>query len=297
VPRLSATHSTTLVFVVTLVSGVLAAPALARDDPKTPPSRAAAAAPAAAQSGDDEDDHAVLQPAEPDYNIVNLPTTMPLPRYKSNFHLAHRFNGDLRRNSFGDNLSNLFGLDQGASISFEYRFGIAKHLQAIASRTNISKVIQFSAKYDAVHQAGGSPVGISALAAIDGENNFRTRHSPSLGAVLSRALGDNLALYATPFWAHRSGGDLFEDRNTLVLGLGARARLTPTVYVVGEVSPRLAGFTPGDAEFAFGIEKRAGGHMFQLTFANSHATTFGQLAAGGSFDNLYLGFNLARKFF
>ena len=256
-----------------------------------------AAPPAAAQLAFEEVDHGALQPAEPDYDVVNLPTTLPLPKYKSNFHLTHRFNGDLRRNSFGDNLSNLFGLDQGASISFEYRFGLTEHLQAIASRTNIGKLIQFTAKYDAVHQAGGSPIGISALAAIDGENNFRMRHSPSLGAVLSRTIADNLALYAAPFWAHRSGGDGVESRDTFVLGLGARARLTPTVYVVGEFSPRLAGFAAGDSEFAVGIERRAGGHMFQLTFANTHATTFGQLAAGGSPESLYLGFNLARKFF
>ncbi len=254
-------------------------------------------APAAALQDDEEDDHAVLRPAEPDFDVVNLPTTMPLPKYKSNFHLTHRFNGNLRRNSFTNNLSNLFGLDQGASISFEYRFGVTKHLQAVASRTNIAKAIQLSTKYDAIHQGGGRPVGISAVAAIEGEDNFQERHSPSLGAVLSRTFSDSLAVYATPFWARRSVGAGLEDRDTFVLGLAARARLTPTVYLVGEVSPRLAGFAAGDPEFAFGLEKRAGGHMFQLTFANTHATTFGQLAVGGSPDSLYLGFNLARKFF
>ena len=245
----------------------------------------------------DDDDHAVLQPAEPEYYIVNLPTTMPLPKFKGNFHLKHRFNGNLRRNSFGDNLSNLFGIDQGASISFEYRFGVTKHLQAVASRTNIGKVIQFSAKYDAVHQTEASPIGLSAVAAIEGEDNFQDRHSPSLGAVLARTAGDYLALYAVPFWSHRSGGGFAADHDTFVLGVGARVRVRPTVYLVGEVSPRLAGFAAGDPEFAFGVEKRAGGHMFQLTFANTHGATFGQLAGGGLPQSLFLGFNLARKFF
>jgi hypothetical protein len=104
-------------------------------------------------------------------------------------------------------------------------------------------------------------------------------------------------VYAVPYWAHKSGGDFGVDHDTFVLGLGARVRLLPTVYVVGEVSPRLGGFASGDAEFAFGIEKRAGAHVFQLTFANTQGTTFGQVAGGGFPQTLYLGFNLTRKFF
>jgi hypothetical protein len=276
-----------------------AVPSYARqaDDKKTPPAAEAATASALDAAPADDDDHERLRPAEPDFSLVNLPTTLPLPQYKSNFHLTHRFNGNLRRNDFGENASNLFGLDQGAAISFEYRFGVTKHLEAIASRSNIGKAIQFTAKYDALHQAASSPVGISAIAAIEGENNFRTRYSPSLGAVISRAIDDKAAVYAVPYWARKSGADGGIEHDTFVLGLGARARVLPTVYIVGEVSPRLGGFAAGDPEFAFGVEKRAGAHVFQLTFANTQATTFGQVAAGGFPQTLYLGFNLARKFF
>jgi hypothetical protein len=37
--------------------------------------------------------------------------------------------------------------------------------------------------------------------------------------------------------------------------------------------------------------------MFQLNVSNGQGTTFGQVARGGFTDSLYLGFNLARKFF
>jgi hypothetical protein len=40
-----------------------------------------------------------------------------------------------------------------------------------------------------------------------------------------------------------------------------------------------------------------GGHLFQLNFNNELGTTFDQLARGGFARSLYLGFNLARKFF
>src|SRR6476469_6366307 len=51
--------------------------------------------PAAAQTSSDDDD-AKLRPAEPDYTVVNLPTTLPLPLHGSNFHLTHRFGENLR---------------------------------------------------------------------------------------------------------------------------------------------------------------------------------------------------------
>src|SRR5262249_37706678 len=152
--------------------------------------------------------------------LVNLPTTLPLPAHRGNFHLTHRFNGNLRRNSFSENASNLFGLDQGAAMSFEYRFGVMKHLEAIGQRTNIGKVIQFSAKYDALHQPAHSPVAISPLAAVEGENTFQDRRSPTLGAVFGRTIHDDLAFYAVPFWTHRNGGTLGPDHDIFVLGLG-----------------------------------------------------------------------------
>ena len=138
---------------------------------------------------------------------------------------------------------------------------------------------------------------MSALVSIEGGNNFQDRYSPALGAVVSRTVGDWLALYAAPIWVHNTAAILNIDRDTFYVGIGGRLRLRPTVYVVAETSPRVAGYDPGEPSFAFGIEKRAGGHMFQLNFGNNQGTTFGQTAQGGNPHALYMGFNLARKFF
>ena len=104
-------------------------------------------------------------------------------------------------------------------------------------------------------------------------------------------------MYVTPIWVHNTAAVLDIDRDTFFVGIGGRLRLGATMYVVAEVTPRAAGYSPEQAEFAFGIEKRAGGHMFQLNFGNSQGTTFAQTARGGFRDSLFLGFNLARKFF
>jgi hypothetical protein len=66
-----------------------------------------------------EDDDAALVLAEPDFRVLNLPSTLRLPIRGSSFQLTHRFNGNLRQGSFSENGSNLFGLDQGAVIGFE----------------------------------------------------------------------------------------------------------------------------------------------------------------------------------
>ena len=244
---------------------------------------------------DDDDSVPVL--AEPDFRVLNLPSTLRLPRHGSNFQLTHRFNGNLRRGSLGGNAGNLFGLDQGAAVGFEYRFGIARHLQAAVYRTAVDKVFQFYTKYDAVRQSDSLPVSLSALVSVEGSDNFQERYSPALGLVVSRMAGDRLAVYATPIWVHNTAALLNIDRDTFFVGIGGRVRVSSTVYVVAEVAPRASGYSPDKPAYGFGVEKRAGGHLFQINFNNGQGTTFGQLARGGFPNSLYLGFNLARKFF
>jgi hypothetical protein len=262
-----------------------------------PPEAAAAPAITAAAQPAADDDDARLRPLEPDFTLVNLPTTLPLPLHKGNFHLTHRFNENLRNDSFETQLSNLFGLDQGATIQFEYRFGLLRHVEVIASRTNVDRDIQFSGKFDAFQQSAKMPIGFSAIVSIEGGNNFQTRYTPALGASISRTLGTVAAVYAMPFWAHNTAPGTGTTRDTGYIGLGTRVKILPTVYVVGEVTPRVGGYEPGDPEYAFSIEKRVGAHLFSLTFANGPATTYGQIARGGNPGALYLGFNLARKFY
>jgi hypothetical protein len=273
------------------------APRALAQDPAPAEPAASSPAPAPAPVQNDDDDDAVLDPAEPDFTIVNLPTTMPLPVHKSNFRLTHRFAGNLRNGTFAQNASNLFGLDQGATIGFEYRFAPVRHVQLAAYRSSFDKTIQLYGKYDAIRQRGSMPVSISALVSVEGTNNFQEHYAPAIGVVVSRLVAGRVAAYATPIWVHNTAAALDRDENTFLLGLGGRARIHHTTYVVAEVTPRLSGYAPDQVEYGFGLEQRVGGHTFVLTFTNTFASTFGQLARGGPADALYLGFNLGRKFF
>lgn len=253
--------------------------------------------------GQTADDDAALQPAEPDYRVINLPTTLRLPKFKSSFELTHRFNGNLRQpgKDFGDQLSQLFGIDQGAIIGFEYRFAPIRTVEFAVYRENYDKTIQMYGKWDAIHQNADRPISVSGLLSVEGGNNFRERYATSIGATVSRQIDDVVALYAVPMWVHNVTPFLSQitgvKDNTFFVGLGGRVRIRPTVYVSAEVSPRVAGLAQGTAEYGFAIEKRAGAHVFQLNFSNSQQSTFAQTAAGGVPESLVMGFNLTRKFF
>jgi hypothetical protein len=259
---------------------------------------AGSASPAFAQ----DDDPAILRIAEPDFNLIALPTSLRVPTMKSAFRVTHRFQRPLAEGSFGDLVEDLFGLDGGSTIGLEYRFGIIPNGQIGIHRTNNAKTIQFFGQYSVMRQDAGAPLDVSALVTVDGTNNFKDSYSPAIGAILSRTFGDRGAVYVEPMWVNNTNpqpSELVEHNDTFIVGVGTRVRIRPTVYVVGEIVPRVAGDNDAGVNHAsFAIEKRAGGHTFQLNFSNSFATTMAQLARGGETnDNWYLGFNISRKFF
>lgn len=253
-------------------------------------------------------------PIELDVNLINLPTTRSLSRHHGYFRLTHRFARDLRRGPLGDLASSLFGVDQGAVMGLEYRFAVTAHLQAGVGRSVLSKTVQTFARWDAVRQGDGRPASVSVTGSLEGQDNLRAQRQPGIGITISRALGDRLALYLSPaFVAHTRVADVVSGHeghdhgaaealeqadhdNTWFAGMGARVRFAETGYVVGEYSPRIAGYDPNRGVWGVGLEKRTGGHTLQLNLTNAFGTTPGQIARGGSAHDIYLGFNITRKF-
>lgn len=258
---------------------------------------AGAAAQAGAPTDDPDMDPDALQP---DFTLTALPTNLRLPRFKSAFRVTHRFTRSLGQGNFGDLASDFFGIDSGAQIGLEYRFGLMRGTQVGFYRTS-DKTIQFFAEHNIWEERRGHVIGLSAFASVDGTNNFQDSYSPALGAVVSRTVGSLGTVYVEPMWVNNTNAlptELVDDNDSVILGIGGRVRVRPTVYLVGEVVPRLSGYAPGAPQGSFAIEKRAGGHLFQLTFANSFGTTIGQVARGGrTADDWYMGFTISRKFF
>ena len=214
--------------------------------------------------------------------------------------MTHRFTRPLGDGDFGDLVDDLFGLDSGAQIGLEYRFGLMRGTQVGLHRTS-DRTIEFFAQHEVKGQGDAFPFSLDALATIDGTNNFRDSYSPALGAVVSRTIGEHAALYLHPIWVNNANlepSELVDHNDSTLLGLGARIRIRPTVYLTFEGAPRVAGDSPGSAQLSFGLEKRAGGHMFQLTFSNGFGTTMGQVARGAAnTDDRYIGISISRKFY
>jgi hypothetical protein len=257
--------------------------------------------PALAQA---DDDPAALKLAEPDFTLIGLPTSLRLPTFRSSFRVTHRFTRPLN-DDFGDVFGDFFGLDSGASIGLEYRFGIIKNGQVGILRNN-NKTIQFLGQYSVLRETAGSPLDLSAIVTIEGTDNFKDSYSPAIGAIISRTIGSVAAFYFEPIWVNNTSSlpsDLVDHNSTMMYGVGARVRIRPTVYLVGEVAPRtgntdIVPSQPGVMHGSFGLEKRAGGHVFQINFSNAFGTTMANIARGGGESNdWYLGFNISRKFF
>jgi len=238
-------------------------------------------------------------PAQPDFTVVTLPTTLRLPRFKSAFRVTHRFSRPLGQGDVGSLAEDFFSLDSGALIGLEYRFGVMRGWQAGIYRTS-DRTIELFSRYSVFTQGKGLPFSVDASFSIDGTNNFRDSYTPAVGAIIAREFGEWGAVFVEPMWVNNSNpvpSELTDDNDTWMLGLGARFRIRPTVYVVVELVPR-TGFEPAVNHATFGIEKRAGGHVFQLNFSNGIGTTMGQIARGGTtYDNWHLGFAISRKFY
>lgn len=251
---------------------------------------AVAPAPEEAKPPDDEPE---IDPVEPDFVVVNLPTTARLPKGKLVFRVTHRFSDGLE----GSDLGSLFSLDGGAQTGLELRYGLLGATQLWVHRTS-DRTIALNVTQGLLRQ-DKAPLSLQADLSLEGLDNFSEEFSPRVGVTLSRKLGQRAALYVAPSFVGNTNLSTTGDDSSLLLGVGARLRVADTVSLLAEAHPRLAGYDgDGDPLVAFGIEGRVGGHCFQLNVGNDLGTTPAQVARGHiGPNNWFLGFNISRKFY
>jgi hypothetical protein len=270
-----------------------------------------AASPAPATRAQDLDPDLRTVPAEPDFTLGALPTTLRVPSRKGVFHMTHRFTRPIAEGSFGDFMSDFFGFDSAARVGIELRYGFRSGTQMAFHRTN-DRTIMLSAQHEFLGQTPERPFAAHGLLALEGRNNFGLSDeieipgadvfSTAFGAVLSHRMGTRGAVYFEPIFVVNANVDpaLADDPDhSVLLGLAGRFRIGQgRAYLFAEFVPRVAGFDPGVHHFSFGIEERLGQHLFQFNISNSLGTTMGQLARGGpEGTEWFIGFNLTRKFY
>ena len=177
------------------------------------------------------------RPARPAAGGAGVPAHQPRRRRcccrsdGMSFDLTHRFNGNLAQESFSDSLESLFGIDDGATIGLEFRYGLVPRVQVAAYRTSFNRTIQLHGKYDAIRQAR-SFSGVGVRSRVGGRH--RQLQGKLRAGVRRHGIPDvaeSVALYAAPVFVHNSarGRVSAETRSTWVLVAGCVSR--PTVYV------------------------------------------------------------------
>lgn len=239
-----------------------------------------------------------VNPAEPDFTLSALPTTLRMPSRKFAFRLTHRFSRPIASGSVGEFFADLFGFDSSARVGLELRYGVRPGTEVTFHRTN-DRAIQFLGQHELLRQQAGRPLTIDALAAVEGADNFSEDFSGTVGAVVSHQFTGRGAVYVQPLFVSHTNPEADGDQHTMLLGLGARFRLGQSrTYLVAEAAPQVAGYNDGIDHVSFGIERRAGGHVFQFTVTNALGTTMRQVARGGpNEDDWFIGFNLTRRFY
>jgi hypothetical protein len=272
--------------IVVLIQAATAASAQTPPDPDPPDAQPERA-----------DPDARVDPLQPDFNLAALPTTLRMPRHKWAFRVTHRFDRPLGQGDFGDLASDFFSFDSSATIGLELRFGLFRGTQVGVHRTS-DKAIQIFGQHSVLNERDGARLGLDAIVALEGQRNMRDEHQGTFGLIASKRIGRRVAVYAEPLLVTNSNLSGDADDTTLVLGFGGRVRVLPSMYLLGEITPRVVGLDNGVDQMSFAIEMRPGGHLFQINVSNGRATTFGQLTSGAiSNDRWFLGFNISRKFF
>ena len=87
----------------------------------------------------------------------------------------------------------------------------------------------------------GAWLPIDIIGTLEGTNNMQDKLSSAAGLIVSRKISKYAAVYAEPIYIFNTNPTVPEngsDNNTMMIGLGGRLRIRPSVYVVGEVTPR-----------------------------------------------------------
>jgi hypothetical protein len=238
--------------------------------------------------------------------IVNLPNGKGLDRGNVEFLIGHRFSQPLFTSS---SPAGLFGLDSSATVTFGAQVGLTDWLSVSAMRSNLDRTIEVASALQISRQddRGPAPLSTQFRIGVEGRDNLRERFAPFMQFVAARSFGDRFSLAVAPGVAFNTFNEdtffpadlLFDEDHdyTASIGLGAGLRVLPTVSVVAEYVPRVAGFK-GELfdrpAVSVGIQKATFRHTFEFVISTARPLTTAQYMVNGT-DTFKVGFNIYRR--
>ena len=169
--------------------------------------------------------------AQPDFTLVDLPTTLRLPRDKLRVPRHAPLRPAARRRATSAICSRTSSASTRARRSASsFASGCSAARRCGIHRTS-DRTIQFFGQDQVLRASRRFPRRPRASwASMDGTDNFSDSYSPALGVIVSRELGDHGALYAEPIWVNNTNPIPRNWSTTTTrssLGLGARLRIRP----------------------------------------------------------------------
>ena len=272
-----------------------------------------------------------------DYRLVNVPTPKRVLKGSLNIYFTHRFSEPVR--PVNQSARDLLGLDSSAVPSFGLFYGITDRFYVSAYRSAICqrglcRTIEIGAGYHWLDENAESPIALSTYASVEGDDNFTQNYTYNLQLMVARSVTRYVNLIFSPALHLNANGQrrfdpratdffppatvtLAQPRHTGSFGFGANARISPSVSVLFEYTPRIGfklgrvdpvfnssgsviGFRPrSEAEIGFGVQKDIGRHSFSLTFSNTQTTTTSRYNSSNLVlppSRFLIGFNLYRRF-
>ena len=232
--------------------------------------------------------------------LINLPTTHSIGKGEVLFRVSHRF-----LPSVSDGYDFFYGLDGPAVILLSLGYGLSDNFSLTLARTKLYKEVELSMKWVLFRQ-GKAKMPFSGALNIGG--SVVTESQPSdvdrmkfnIQGILSYQLSNSLSFALVPAYSSNTNHWDPAPEGTFALGTGGRLMIFNDFSIIWEWNPVLSGYKVNTNGWALGIEKKIGGHVFQVFVLNSAGLTSSQFISGGDLrlqdGDFRIGFNIFRLF-
>jgi len=237
--------------------------------------------------------------------VINLPTTQSIGKGRLLFRVSHRYYPAIK-----SGYDSFYGLDGPAVILLSFGYGLRDNLDLTLARSKLDKEVELSLKWVMFEQRKVLTLPFSVALSLGG--SLVTQSQPdrkvfradnmkfNLQVILSHQVNNALSLVLVPAYSSNTNHWDSSSEGTFALGAGGRWMIFNDFSIIWEWVPVLAGYKDNSNGWGLGIEKKIGGHVFQVFILNSTGLTSDQFIPGGDFRlkdwDLRIGFNIFRKF-
>jgi hypothetical protein len=229
--------------------------------------------------------------------LINVPTPYTVGAKTLEVIFTHRFHQAINQ---GGSFSNLWGMDSGADTGLGAAWGFTRNSEVSLYRSSFQENFELAGKFMVLEQAARVPLSLAVRAGVDRleREGVEDPTRPFVQVLLSRRLRPGMNFLLSPSYVR----DTPRLRDAFNVPVGFTFGLPGGGLVELEYIPENHDLEEESRQaWHAAFSKAVGGHIFELVFGNSRATTVdqyvgGDSAAGFETGDIRLGFNIIRYF-